>query len=107
MEYAATTGDLYGGNTNCWVVGFGIYSPGDKIVVCEFLKQADIKVYDPQECNQIYIDKELQPYYPIMRKNICAGPTQLLAVCITLLYSSFESFNNESLAFFDMRFMLV
>ena len=92
LEYVATTGLLYGENTNCWVVGFGIYSPGEQIVVCEFLKQADIKVYDPQECNQIYIDKELQPYYPITRQNICAGPTQLLAVCITLLFSSFKSF---------------
>ena len=102
MEYVATTGHLYSGNLNCWVVGFGIYSPGDKIIVCQFLKQADVKVYDPQECNQIYIDKELQPYYKII-KNVCAGPTQLLAVCIALLCNSFQSFENESLDFFDEK----
>ena len=94
LGYVATTGFLYSGNPNCWVVGFGIYSPGDKIVVCQLLKQTNINVYDPQYCNQIYVDKKLQPYYPITRQNICAGPTQLLAVCITLLC-------NESLAFFD------
>ena len=101
MQYVAITGLLYSGNINCWVVGFGIYSPGGKIIVCQFLKQADAKVYDPQECNQIYIDKELKPYFPITRQNICVGPSQLLAVCIALLCSSFESFDNESLAFFD------
>ena len=96
LGYVATTGFLYSGNPNCWVVGFGIYSPGDKIVVCQLLKQTNINVYDPQYCNQIYVDKKLQPYYPITRQNICAGPTQLLAVCITLLC-------NESLAFFDRK----
>ena len=96
MGYVATTGFLYSGNPNCWVVGFGIYSPGDKIVVCQLLKQTNINVYDPQYCNQIYVDKKLQPYYPITRQNICAGPTQLLAVCITLLC-------NESLAFFGWK----
>ena len=96
MGYVATTGFLYSGNPNCWVVGFGIYNPGDKIVVCQLLKQTNTNVYDPQYCNQIYIDKKLQPYYPITRQNICAGPTQLLAVCITLLF-------NESLAFFDRK----
>ena len=101
MKYVATTGYLYNGNLHCWAVGFGIYSPGDKNKVDEVLKKAKVKVYDPQQCNGIYIDKNLQPNYPITRKNICAGPSQLLAVCIALLCISFESFNNESLAFFD------
>ena len=93
---------MYSGNLHCWAVGFGIYSPGDNIIVDETLKQAEVKVYDPQQCTRIYIDKNIQPYYPITRKNICAGPSQLLAVSIVLLNISFESFHNGFLAFFDV-----
>ena len=80
MEFVAISGLLYGGNLHCWVVGFGIYSPGNKQKVDENLKQAKVKVYTPDQCNRMYIDANLQPLYPITTNNICTGPTQLLAV---------------------------
>ena len=84
MEFFATTGLLYGGNLHCWVVGFGLYSPGNKQKVDENLKQAKVKVYTPDQCNRMYIDANLQPNYPITTNNICTGPTQLLAVSMKI-----------------------
>ena len=84
MESFAITGLLYDGNLHCWVVGFGLYSPGNKQKVDENLKQAKVKVYTPDQCNRMYIDANLQPNYPITTNNICTGPTQLLTVCLNM-----------------------